>query len=289
MRVPPAKNTPNIFFRIDTKYPQINMLYCQTMKNTMEYAIRLAKDVGNQTLQYFQASGVQAKLKSDHTVVTEADLAADQYIHASIQENFPEDGIISEENHTVFPADKTFVWIIDPLDGTTNFSLGLHYWGVSIARLRDGTPDLAVLYFPVLDELFTASLGGGAFLNGSRLQVKIPEPNLPSTIFSCCSRAHRYFQIDLRYKTRILGSAAYGLCTVARGSAVVAFEVTPKVWDFSGSWLVVREAGGVIIPLDGNSPFPLMPGTDYGSIKYPMLVAATQAKWGEARSKIQKK
>ena len=257
------------------------------MKTIIEYATRLAQNVGKQTLQYYRTGGVHAELKSDRTVVTKADLAADHRIRASIRENFPEDGIISEEDNTIYPADKTFVWVIDPLDGTTNFSLGLHYWGVSIARLREGVPDLAVLYFPMLDELFTASLGGGAFLNGTCLQVNIPEPTLPATFFSCCSRAHQYYQIDIRYKTRILGSAAYGLCTVARGSAVLAFEVTPKVWDFSGSWLIVREAGGIISPLDGNSPFPLIPGTDYASKYYPVLVAATQEKWDVARAKIQ--
>lgn len=265
------------------------MLYCQTMDKIIEFATSLAKNVGTQTLQYFRIGGVPTELKSDHTVVTEADLAADRFIRASIQANFPDDGIISEEHNTVFPADNTFVWIIDPLDGTTNFSLGLHYWGVSIARLRDGIPDLGVQYFPVLDELYTATLEGGAFLNGSPLWVKNPEDRQPNTFFSCCSRSHRYYQIDLRYKTRILGSAAYGLSTVPRGSAVLALEVTPKVWDFSASWLIVREAGGVISPLGGISPYPLIPGIDYGTIEYPMLVAATRAKWDQTRRKIQKK
>jgi myo-inositol-1(or 4)-monophosphatase len=259
------------------------------MDKIIEYATRLAKNIGTQTLQNFQIGGVPTKLKSDRTVVTEADLAADRYIRASIQEDFPDDGIISEEHNTVFPDNKTYVWIIDPLDGTTNFSLGMHYWGVSIARLRNGIPDLGVLYFPVLDELFTASLDGGAFLNSSPLHVKNPETKQPNTFFSSCSRSHRYYQIDLNYKIRVLGSAAYGLCTVPRGSAILAFEVTPKVWDFSASWLVVREAGGVISPLDGVSPFPLIPGTNYGSINYPMLAAVTRAKWDQARKKIQKK
>ena len=112
---------------------------------------------------------------------------------------------------------------------------------------------------------------------------------LPATFFSTCSRTNRRYAIDIRYKTRILGSAAYGLCTVARGSAILAFEVTPKVWDFSASWLITQEAGGIIASHDGNSPFPLIPGHDYEKKSYPLLVAATQEIWEDGREKIRKK
>ncbi|MCJ7701602.1 MAG: hypothetical protein MUO62_08480 [Anaerolineales bacterium] len=265
------------------------MLYCQDMKTSLDFTSHLAQEAGKLLLDYYQPSGIQAKFKSDRTVVTEADLAADRLISAALQGKFPNDGILSEEKNTTFPQDKTFVWIIDPLDGTTNFSLGLHYWGVSIARLRNGNPDLAVLYFPLLDELYTASQGGGAFLNGNRLQVKTPSPSQPTTFFSCCSRAHKHYQIDLRYKTRILGSAAYSLCTVARGSSRLAFEVTPKVWDFSGSWLITREAGGVIAPLEGSTPYPLVPSVDYSSKSFPLLVATTLQEWAKGKEKIKKR
>jgi len=259
------------------------------MRNIIAFTTRLAKDVGYEILRYQKTRNIQTSLKSDQTLVTQADISADQKIRSSLMENFPKDGILSEEDNTIYPADKEYVWVVDPLDGTTNFSLGLHYWGVSIARLKNGSPDLAVLYFPLLDELITATKAGGAFLNDTQLQLKIHQPESPNTFFSCCSRTFRNYHVDIPYKPRILGSAAYGLCTVALGSAVLAFEVTPKVWDFSGSWLVVREAGGFISPLDGNSPFPLTPGTDYKSIKYPMLAAITQVKWDRTKTKINKK
>ena len=206
-----------------------------------------------------------------------------------IAQNFPNDGILSEEAGTIYPPNKHAVWIIDPLDGTTNFSLGLHYWGVSIARLMDGSPDLGVLYFPLLDELFTASKGAGAFLNGSQLIVKPPAPDQPTSFFSCCSRGNRFYNVEIRYKTRILGSAAYGLATVARGSAILAFEVTPKVWDFSASWLITQEAGGIIAPYEGDNPYPLIPGIDYAEKSYPLLTAASFELLAEGRKKITKK
>ena len=111
----------------------------------------------------------------------------------------------------------------------------------------------------------------------------------PTSFFSCCSRANQYFDVDIKYKTRILGSAAYGLATVARGSAILAFEVTPKVWDFSASWLITQEAGGLIASLEGESPYPLIPGIDYESKSYALLTAATPELLDEGRSKIRKR
>ena len=219
-------------------------------------------------------------------MVTEADLAVDELLRTSINESFPNDKIISEEENTIFEGDTIYTWVIDPIDGTTNFSLGMHHWGVSIARLREGSPDLAVLNFPMLGELFSAVRWGDAFLNGIRLSVNPDAPLRTETFFSCCSRTQREYQTDIPYKTRIFGSAAYGLVNIARGSAVLAFEVTPKIWDFSGSWLITQEAGGVIAPLNGSSVFPLLPGEDYGTKSYPMLAAPSQEMWDEGKRNI---
>ena len=179
--------------------------------NPLEFTTQLAQETGEILMSFYQRSGIQSQLKSDHTIVTEADHKADQYLRCQISQAYPEDGILSEEACTIFPANKTAVWIIDPLDGTTNFSLGFHYWGISIARVENGYPEIGVLYFPLLDELFTAVKGKGAYLNGDRLEVKPPNPSQFTSFFSCCSRTIRQYDIDLKYKTRILGSAAYGL------------------------------------------------------------------------------
>ena len=254
--------------------------------DTLIFATDLAKKAGALLLNYYQPKGIHADLKSDSTVVTEADLAADQLIRESIEQAYPDDGIISEEAGTIFPQGKSDVWIVDPLDGTTNFSLGIQHWGIALSRITDGYPDLGVLYFPLLDELYTAEKGGGASLNGTQLTVKVSDASQPMSFFLCCSRTFRHYDVSVRYKTRILGSAAYGLCTVARGSARLAFEVTPKVWDFSASWLITQEAGGFIAPLNGDSPFPLIPGIDYEKLSYPMLAAASQEMWEEGRQQI---
>jgi myo-inositol-1(or 4)-monophosphatase len=257
--------------------------------NILKFTSQLARETGELLLSYYQRSGIQSQLKSDRTAITEADLAADHHLHNQISKAYPGDAILSEEATTTFPTRKSAVWIIDPLDGTTNFSLGFHYWGVSIARLINGYPDLGVLYFPLLDELFTASKGAGAYLNDHRLEVKPPNPSQLTSFFSCCSRTNRFYDVDIKYKTRILGSAAYGLATVARGSAILAFEVTPKIWDFSASWLITQEAGGLIAPLDGQEPYPLIPGVDYRNKSFPILTAANSELFIEGKSKIRKK
>ncbi|MBM3144581.1 MAG: inositol monophosphatase [Chloroflexi bacterium] len=262
------------------------MVYSLRMIEALALASQLAQETGVLLMGFYQPGGVITSLKDDRSAVTEADLAADQLIRARIGQHFPDDGLLTEEDNTIYPREKPAVWVIDPLDGTTNFSLGLHYWGVSIARLVHGEPDTGALYFPMIGELFTAQRGQGAYLNGDRLRVKSPDKNRPFTFFTCCSRTFKQYEIKVPYKARILGSAAYGLTTVARGSAVLAFEATPMVWDFAASWLVIREAGGVVRPLEENHVFPLSPGTDYASKSFPILAAATLELWDEGRSKI---
>jgi myo-inositol-1(or 4)-monophosphatase len=258
------------------------------MGPTIDFAAQLARDAGKILLSYFNPRGINSSLKKDHTVVTEADLASNDYICKSIKQEFPKDGILTEEGNTIFPETK-YVWIIDPLDGTTNFSLGLHYWGVSISRFKDGFPELTAQFFPLINELFTGELGLGSTLNGQKLKVNQLKINSPSSFFACCSRTHKYYDIKIPYKTRILGSATYGLSTVAKGSAKLAFEVTPKIWDFAGSWLITKEAGGVIGTLNNYEPFPLLPGTDYLSVSYPILVGVSMDEWMFGKSKIKKK
>ena len=249
------------------------------MEDVMKFTQRLAIETGKILVDYFQSRGIKQAFKDDQTIVTEADLEADHLIRARIKKAFPDDGILSEEENTIYPKGKGFVWVIDPLDGTTNFSLGLQYWGVLITRIKDGIPDLTVQFFPLLDEIYTSVSGEGAYLNNRQLQVNPNQSSRKVMFFSCCSRTHRRYKVDIPHKPRILGSAGYGLSTIARGSAILALEVTPKVWDLAGSVLITKEAGGYIAPLEGGSIFPLLPGMDYKNHSYPILAARSEEKW----------
>ena len=142
------------------------------------------------------------------------------------------------------------------------------------------------MYFPLVQELYTAQLGHGAALNGQTLAIASPDPRNRTTFFSCCSRTYKRYQVSVPYKTRILGSASYSLCAVARGIALVSFEATPKIWDIAGGWLLIQEAGGAIETLDGSQPFPVQLDRSYERQNFPTLAAATPALLQRSHSQI---
>jgi myo-inositol-1(or 4)-monophosphatase len=246
------------------------------MANELEFAAELARKTGQLLLGLFSYSGSQTSRKKDLSVVTEADLQADRMVREAILETYPDDGILTEELQTIYPSGKRKVWVVDPLDGTTNFSLGLPIWGVSIAQLIDGWPEIAALYFPPLNEMYTAQKGKGACFNEGRLLTSPPDKKNQSTFFACCSRTHHRYNVKVPYKPRILGSAAFNICCIARGMAVLSFEAVPKLWDLAGASLVALEAGAVMEPLEGPAPFPPIPGVDYAETSFPTLTAPTQ-------------
>jgi myo-inositol-1(or 4)-monophosphatase len=260
------------------------------MPESLDYAIDLAHQVGVLLQSYFERANLDTRLKADHSVVTEADIAADELISSSLKKAFPDDLLLSEELSPAASGEgnsaQAGLWIIDPLDGTTNFSLGLQYWGVLLTRLQAGFPVLTVMNFPLIDELYTAQLGRGAALNGQTLIITPPDPQNRTAFFSCCSRTHKRYQVSIPYKTRILGSAAYSLCAVARGIALVSFEATPKIWDIAGGWLLVQEAGGAVETLDGSQPFSVQLDRSYDKQNFPTLAAATSALLQRSHSQI---
>ena len=259
------------------------------MEDILSFTISLALQAGELLISHYHIDK-NTRLKADHSLVTDADLNADRLITRTIQEAFPDDLLVSEELNTCLEAPSPQgLWVVDPLDGTTNFSLGLPFWGVSIARLVDGFPDLAVLYFPLIEELFVAKRGQGAMLNGAPLAVQPPDPEKPWSFFSCCSRTYRDYAVSIKYKPRILGSAAYSICSVASGLALISFESTPKIWDIAAAWLVVQESGGFIQTHDGSQPFPVQTQRDYSKTNFPTLAAATPELLQKAGEKIVKK
>jgi myo-inositol-1(or 4)-monophosphatase len=241
------------------------------MDPSLEFAIELSRRTGSLLSKYFSPNGLTSSLKEDNTVVTEADVAADRLINDAILRQYPQESILSEELQPVLGRSAGAIWVIDPLDGTSNFSLGLPIWGISIARLEAGFPKIAVINFPAIGELYTAELGKGAWLNGNPIRVKPPIPDQPTSFFSCCTRTFRRYEVSLRYKCRVLGSASYSWCAVARGMALIAFEVTPKIWD---RWWLAGCTGscGVV----GLRSCQIFPRDDYCQRDLPMLMVAPE-------------
>ena len=259
------------------------------MDNALEFAAHLAQETGQLLKNYFHSSNLQTSLKADRTVVTEADLAADDMIRQAIEAAYPNDRLLTEESDTLVDGIDTPVWVIDPLDGTSNFSLGLPIWGVSIARLVNGFPQIGVLYFPVMDELLTAERGKGAALNGQPLKTRPASEHPPYTFFVCCSRTYKRYNVTLRYKTRILGASSYDYAAVARSSAMLGFQASPKIWDLAAGWLILQEAGAVVETFEGPAPFPLKAGVEYNHYSFSLVMGADRSAADKVRQGIQKR
>jgi len=258
----------------------------------LTFTVELAKDAGNLLCGFYSSRGIAARRKADQTLVTDADIAADQLIREALRTTFPDDAIVSEELSSTLVGKERAVWVIDPLDGTTNFSLGFPTWGVSIARLIDGYPSIGAVYFPLFDECYFAQFGGGSFLNGEPLSISQDDADWerenPSRedVFACCTRTYRHYDVQIPLKVRIIGSAAYNLCLVARGSAKLSLDVTAKVWDIAAAWLILKEAGGVVTCLNDPQPFPALSGNNYDHLKFPTMGASNEKLLQLARSKV---
>lgn len=203
--------------------------------------------------------------KGEINLVTEVDHLSEALIVKRIRETFPDHGILAEESPEMVNG-SDFRWIIDPLDGTTNYSHGYPAFCVSIALEAKGEIRLGAIYNPMLDELFTAEKGAGAFLNGRRLRVSQTAElsrSLLATGFPYDIREDRnnninYF-VSMILKTQAVrraGSAALELAYLAAGRFDGFWELKLKPWDIAAGWLLIEEAGGIVTDLNG-APFDL--------------------------------
>ncbi|MFP4040422.1 MAG: inositol monophosphatase family protein [Desulfosudaceae bacterium] len=201
--------------------------------------------------------------KGDKDLVTEADTASEKAIVAAIGERFPDHDILAEESGQS-QTNSRFCWIIDPLDGTTNFSHGLGLFGVSIALARDGEVIVGIVLNPISGELFTASLGGGARRNGQPMAVSSAariNQALLVTGFPYNFKEKRAV-LETRFRNcleaaqgvRRLGSAALDLCYVAGGYFEGFWEQDLHPWDTAAGLIIAREAGAKVTDFSGN-PF----------------------------------
>ncbi|NBD31870.1 MAG: inositol monophosphatase, partial [Cyanobacteria bacterium] len=175
--------------------------------------------------------------------------------------------------------DREWCWVIDPIDGTTNFTRGIPVWGISMGLLYQGMPVFGYVHFPVLQQSFHgfwltgSGLTGknGAYRNGEPIQTS-PDDLSQSQLFSLCVRSMPSLQESLPCKTRIVGVCTYSFLLVASGAALGAVEAIPKVWDLAAVWAIVQGAGGKFVPLTPTSAFPLQAGVNYGTTPLPTLV-----------------
>lgn len=246
----------------------------------LSVAEEITDRVGQQLLRDFGQA--QATTKADGTLVTQSDKWADRTIRESILEAFPDHGVLSEEVEHIFP-DTDWCWIIDPIDGTTNFARGIPLWGISIGLLYQGTPVFGHVAVPPLRHSFhgfwygDSGLTGpsGAFLNHQPIYASSAEPS-GNQLFNLCARSTGVLCNPEPFpcKIRMLGSASYNLLTIAAGAALGGVEATPKIWDIAAVWAIVQAAGATWYALDRATIFPLQPGQNYRQRSYPTLVVS---------------
>lgn len=228
-----------------------------------ELAFFAAKDAGRILMKNFGKKGkVRTKLEGEP--VTDSDIKSEERIIELIREKYPDHSIIAEE-HGFLKGDSDYTWIVDPMDGTSNFINKLPYFGVSIALEHKKEVVLGVVYLPYFDELYVAEKGKGAYLNGARITVS--KKTLKESLLLYESEFRRIGKLamtpfsDLANSVsvvRIFGSASVSLTLIASGKAEAYIAYNCKPVDIAGGALILEEAGGIVTDLKGNSWNPYM-------------------------------
>ena len=242
-----------------------------------EVSKRQIKDFGN----------ISASNKSDGSLITSCDLWSDKTIVDGLAAIAPDEGVLSEEGGKLIPSTKAY-WVVDPLDGTTNFAAGIPYWSISVARFVDGKPQSSFLIIPTLKKKFVSIKGKGVWLNNQKIDPS--RNNHQSECVSLCSRSIKILQKKPNSifpgKIRLLGVSSLNLTSVAMGQTFGAIESTPKIWDIAAAWLLLEELNCYIEWLE-TDPINLISGQNLSDINFPLIACRSQRKietlkpWGD--------
>ena len=233
-----------------------------------EVSKRQIKDFGN----------ISASNKSDGSLITSCDLWSDKTIVDGLAAIAPDEGVLSEEGGKLIPSTKAY-WVVDPLDGTTNFAAGIPYWSISVARFVDGKPQSSFLIIPTLKKKFVSIKGKGVWLNNQKIDPS--RNNHQSECVSLCSRSIKILQKNPNSifpgKIRLLGVSSLNLTSVAMGQTFGAIESTPKIWDIAAAWLLLEELNCSIEWLE-TDPLNLISGQNLSDISFPLIACRSQRK-----------
>jgi myo-inositol-1(or 4)-monophosphatase len=230
-------------------------------------ATRAARAAASIIVRYMNRLGEVAVIEKHHLdFASEVDREAETAIVHTLRRAYPDHGILAEETGASGKTDARFTWAVDPLDGTHNYLRGIPHFAVSIAQLDRTEPVHAVVLDPLRNEIYTASRGDGALLNGRRLRIGKRESldgALLATGFPYRQRQHLDPQIGMTRAVleraediRRTGSAALDLAWTASGRLDGYFETGLRLWDMAAGCLIVREAGGHYCNLAGRDGLP---------------------------------
>jgi myo-inositol-1(or 4)-monophosphatase len=192
------------------------------------------------------------RFKDDQTYITAVDKEVESTLAGFIVRSFPGHRILGEEGGFKGRADSPWTWVIDPIDGTSNYALGLPLWSVSVGLLYKGRPRCGWIYLPVMDEMFMAAKGRGALLNGRPIHCGQGEEMRPQDLFGVDTRSLASFDFSFPQDARALGSAAMAACYAACGRYVGFFLATWYIWDIAAALIIAREAGLRVSTMNGQ-------------------------------------
>ncbi|MGE5647313.1 MAG: inositol monophosphatase family protein [Acidobacteriota bacterium] len=229
------------------------------MPSFLDTGVEIAREAGALLANYFEKR-IAYELKGEYDLVTEADRASERLVVDRLRSRFPNHSIVAEEGGG-HEGSSEYRWYVDPLDGTTNFAHGFPMFNVTLGLERAGEMIAGCVFDPVHDEMFTAELGGGAYLNNRRIRVSKAariEDSLAATGFPSRKRhqnvnVHFYYQMAMwSHGVRRAGSAALDLAYVASGRLDLFWEFGLKPWDMAAGILLVAEAGGKVSDMKGG-------------------------------------
>lgn len=234
----------------------------------LQDALLMAKLAGDIQMKYFRSGKLVQQTKyNDSDVVTNADKESEAVIIDFIKGKYPEHGIISEESGRE-NENKEWRWVVDPLDGTTNFSTGIPVFSVSIALERNGEAVVGVVYAPYFDECFYAMKGGGAWLNGDAIHCSEKDVLSRAVVATGVpydrnenpdNNLREISQITLKVRgVRRMGSAAIDICYTAAGFFDAYWELNLNRWDVAAGVLIAKEAGAEIQSLRSDRNYSLL-------------------------------
>ncbi|MBO6586589.1 MAG: inositol monophosphatase [Gracilimonas sp.] len=228
----------------------------------LEVAKQAAKEAATTIREFVGKTSLDVKLKGKNDLVTDADVKSEKKIIEVIEDAFPNDQILAEESKAKASIPEGRIWIIDPIDGTTNFAHSFPVYCVSIALWENREPKVGLVYEVANDELFTATEGGGAYLNEERIWISQNEDPSSSLIgtgfpYNNLNLVDNYLKLFKRmmektHGVRRPGSAAWDLCNVACGRFEGFYEYGLSPWDVAAGVLIIKEAGGVITDWKGE-------------------------------------
>lgn len=232
-------------------------------KKELDFAKALALEAGGIMLRYFRAEDIATEWKKDNTPLTVADTIINKLVIDQVRATFPDYGVLGEEES--YEPQRDTIWVVDPIDGTVPFSLGIPMstFAIALVNRTNGQPVVAVTYDPWLDEMFWATKGGGAFLNGKPIYTS-NSTSLQKAYMHLGSLTVHDEEVDynpgramdqLREKGVKIMSIPSGIYTsnrVASGQFAGAIIGHPKTWDVAPSALLIEEAGGIVTDLRGQ-------------------------------------